>query len=137
VGSIKQSTEAMHQGQEAGPAKPPGAAAPPRPTAPAQLGQTSHRTSVTTASNPDRRSEVGSIQRTKLASLGSMDSQTSDQPNGQHFIYTKEHALVCIHEGLGPAAPRDPATPPSCSKPTHNRLLTASGTKSQMLNQRW
>jgi hypothetical protein len=30
VGSIKRTTEAMHWGHEAGPTKPPGAAAPPR-----------------------------------------------------------------------------------------------------------
>jgi hypothetical protein len=42
---------------------------------------------------------ISPSQRTRLASLGSMDPQTSDQPtlgNGQHFIYTKEHASECM-----------------------------------------
>jgi hypothetical protein len=88
------------------PAGPPGATALPRPAVPAQLSQTRHRASViqgnTTSSNTDRRSEVGSIQRIRLASLGSMDPQTNDQPtlgNGQHFIYTKEHAPKCMTWG--------------------------------------
>jgi hypothetical protein len=54
------------------------------------------------SSNPDRRSADGSIQRTRLAPLGSMDPQTSDQPilgNGQHFIYTKEHSPECMTRG--------------------------------------
>jgi hypothetical protein len=54
------------------------------------------------ASNPDRRSEVGSIKRARLASLGSMDPQTSDKPtlgNGQHSTYTKEHAPECMTRG--------------------------------------
>jgi hypothetical protein len=98
----KQCTGARRQGRphHLGPAEPPSAAAP------AQLGQTSHRASViqgnNAASNPDRRSEVGSIQRTRLASLGSMDPQASDQPtlgNGQHFIYTKEHVPECMTRG--------------------------------------
>jgi hypothetical protein len=90
----------MHWGQEAGPATPP------RPAAPTQLGQMSHRASViqgnNVASNPDRRSEVGSIRRTRLASLGSMDPQTSDQltlGNDQHFIYTKEHFPEWMTQG--------------------------------------
>jgi hypothetical protein len=106
VGSNKQFTKAMHRGQEAGPAEPPGAATPPRPASPAQLGQTSHKASIiqgnTATSNPDRWSDVGSIQMTRLSSLGSMEPQTSDQPtlgNGQHFIYTKEHALDCMTRG--------------------------------------
>jgi hypothetical protein len=143
VGSIKRTTEAMHRGQEAGSAEPPGAAAPPSPAAPVQLVHTSHMASViqgnTAVSNPGRRSEVGSIQMARLASLGSMDPQASDQPtlaNNQHSTYTKEHAPECMTRGPRPAAPRDPATPPSRSELTHNRLLTASGTKSQMLNQR-
>jgi hypothetical protein len=112
MGSIKQRIEAMHRVQEAGPphhsglAEPPGTVAPPRPAAPAHLSQTRHRASMiqgnTASSNPDRRSEVGSIQRTRLASHGSMDPQTSDQPtlrNGEHFIYTKEHAAKCMTRG--------------------------------------
>jgi hypothetical protein len=74
--------------------------------APAQLGQTSHRVSVIqeniASCNPDRRSEVDSIQSTRLASLGSMDPQTSDQPtlgNDQHSTYTKEHAPECMTRG--------------------------------------
>jgi hypothetical protein len=103
----------MHQGQEAGSDAPPRAgrtskkaAAPPRLAAPAQHGQTSHRASVlqgnTATSNPGRRSEVGSIRRTRLVSLGSMDPQTSDQPtlgNDQQFIYTKKHAPECMTRG--------------------------------------
>jgi hypothetical protein len=104
----KQYTKARRQGRlhHSGPTEPPGAAAPPRPAAPAQLSQTIHRASViqgnTASSNPDRRSEVGSIQRTRLATLGSINPQTSDQPtlgNGQHFIYTKEHAPECMTRG--------------------------------------
>jgi hypothetical protein len=83
-----------------GPAEPPGAAAP------AQLGQTSHRASVNqgniASNNPDRRSEVSSIQRTRLASLGFMNPQTSDQPtlgNDQHSTYIKEHAPECMTRG--------------------------------------
>jgi hypothetical protein len=98
----KRCTKARRQGRphHSGPAEPPGAAAL------AQLIQTSHRASDiqrnTASSNPDRRSEVGSVQRTRLDSLGSMDPQTSDQPtlgNSQHFIYTKEHALECMTRG--------------------------------------
>jgi hypothetical protein len=90
----------MDQGQEVGPAalpwsaESPDAAAPHRPAAPSQLAQTSHKVSVTkgntAANDPDRRNKVDSIQRTRLASLGSMDPQTSEQPtwgNNQH-IYT-------------------------------------------------
>jgi hypothetical protein len=104
----KQCTGAKRQGRlhHQGRAEPPGATAPPRPTAPAQLGQTCHRASViqgnNATSNPDRRSEVGSIQSTILASLGSMDPQTSDQStlgNGQHSTYTKEHAPECMTQG--------------------------------------
>jgi hypothetical protein len=40
------------------------------------------------------------------------------------------------HEGPGPTAPGGPAAAPSLSKPTHNRLLTALGTKSQTQDQR-
>jgi hypothetical protein len=79
----------MDQGQEAGPtaspgpAEPPGVAAPPRSAAPAKLAQASPQASVTrgntTVNNPDRRNNVSSIQRTRLASLGSMDPQTSVQ----------------------------------------------------------
>ena len=104
VGSSKHTTGERHRGQEAGPAtspgpaEPPGAAAPLRPAAPAQLAQTSHQASVTqgntTANDPDRRNKVGLIQRMRLASLGSMDPQASEQPtwgNVQDFIYTLEH----------------------------------------------
>jgi hypothetical protein len=97
---MKQSTGAMHWGQEVG------STAPPRPATPAQIGQTSHNASVTqgntTADDHDQRNKVGSIQRTRLASIGSMDPQTSDQPtlgNDQHFIYTKEHAPECMTRG--------------------------------------
>jgi hypothetical protein len=102
----------MDQDQEVGltaspgPAEPLGAAAPPRLAAPTQLGQTSRRVSVTqgntTANNPDRRNKVGSIQRSRLASLGSMDPQTNEQltlGNDQHFIYTQEHAPECMTWG--------------------------------------
>jgi hypothetical protein len=104
----KQCTEARRQGwpHHSGLPEPPGAAAPPRPAAPAQLSQTSHKASVTqgniASSNPDRRSEVGSIRRTRLVSCGFMDPQTSDQPtsrNDQHYIYTKEHVLECMTRG--------------------------------------
>jgi hypothetical protein len=91
----------MDQGQEAGPAvalgpaEPQGVVAPPRPAALVKLGRASPQASVTrrntTAKDPDRRNKVGSIHRTRLASLGSMDPQTSDQPtlsNDQHFTNT-------------------------------------------------
>jgi hypothetical protein len=71
-----------------------------------QLGQTSHWVSVIqgniASSNPDQRSEVGSIQSTRLSSLASMDPQTSDQPtlgNDQHSTNTKEHAPECMTRG--------------------------------------
>jgi hypothetical protein len=38
--------------------------------------------------------------------------------------------------GLGPASLRGPTAPPSRSQPTHNRLRTASGTKSRTHDQR-
>jgi hypothetical protein len=134
VGSVKQTTEVMHrearrQGRphQPGSAEPPGAVAPPRSAAPAQLGQTSHRASViqgnTASSNPDRRSEVGSIQRARLASLGSMDPQTSDQPtlgSDQHFIYTKEHAPECMT--WGPRAGRTSFPQQTDPQPPSNRL---------------
>jgi hypothetical protein len=66
------------------------------------LSDSPYRSFSTAASNPDRRSEVGSIQRARLASLGSMDPQTSDQPtlrNDQHSSYTKEHAPECKTRG--------------------------------------
>jgi hypothetical protein len=92
-------TGAMDQGQEVGPAASPGTAeppaAPPRPAAPAKHAQTSppglshsreHRCEWSWS-----RNKVGSIQRSRLASLGSMDPQTSEQltwGNVQHLIYT-------------------------------------------------
>jgi hypothetical protein len=77
----------------------------------------------TTSSNPDQRSEVGSIQRTRLASLASMDPQTSDQPtlgNGQHFIYTKEHAPESVTRG--PRAGRTSSPQQTDPQPPSNRL---------------
>jgi hypothetical protein len=104
VGSSKRTTGEMHQGQMARLAAPPGlveplgAAAPLRPAAPTQLTQMYHQASVTqgnTATNdPDRRNKIGLIHRMRLASLGSMDPQASEQPtwdNVQDFIYTLEH----------------------------------------------
>jgi hypothetical protein len=101
VGSSKHTTGEMHWGQEVGPIAPPGlaeplgAATPLRPAALAQLAQMSHQASITqgnTAVNdPDRRNKVGSIRRSRLASLGSMDLQTSEQQmwgNVQDFVYT-------------------------------------------------
>jgi hypothetical protein len=64
-----------------------------------------------------------------------MDPQASEQPmwgNIQDFIYTLEHDLEWMTRGPGLATPREPATPPLLNKPTHNHLLTASGTKSLM-----
>jgi hypothetical protein len=93
----------------------------------AQLGQMSHMASVihgyNASSDPDRRSEVGSIQRTRWASLGSMDPQTSDQPtlgNVQHSTYTKEHALECMT--LGPRAGRTSSQQQTDTQPPSNRL---------------
>jgi hypothetical protein len=91
----------MHRVQEEEPAAPPGSAEPPgaaaplRPAAPAQLAQMSHQASVTQGNtivnDPDRRNKVSSVQRSRLASLGSMDPQTSEQPmwgNVQYYTYT-------------------------------------------------
>jgi hypothetical protein len=48
-----------------GSVEPPGAAAPPRPAAPAQIGQTNHKASVTqgntTTNGPNRSNKVDSI----------------------------------------------------------------------------
>jgi hypothetical protein len=98
VRSSKHTTGKQHMGQEAGSAAPPGLAEPPGPAAHARLAQTCHQASVTqgnTARNdPDQRNKVGLIQMLRLASLGSMDPQASEQPtcyNIQDFIYPLEH----------------------------------------------
>jgi hypothetical protein len=125
------------QGPEAGPVATLG------PATPARLAQTCHQAPVTSEStarnDPDRRNKVSLIQRLRLASLGFMDAQSSEQStcdNIQDFIYPPEHDPEWMTRGPGPAAPRGPTAPPSRSQPTHNRLLTASGTKSRTHDRR-
>jgi hypothetical protein len=150
AGSSKHTTGEQHRSQELGPTaplgpvEPLGLAAPLGPAARAQLAQTCHQASVTqrntTANDPDRRNKVSLIQRLRLASLGSMDPQASEQPmcdNIQGFIYPLEHVQSGWQGGPGLTTRRGPATPPLLSKPTHNHLLTASGTKSQTHDRRW
>jgi hypothetical protein len=97
------------------------------PVAPAQLGQTRHRALIiqgnNTPSNHDQRSEVGSIQRIRLTSLGSMDPQISDEPtlgNRQHFTYTKEQAPECMTRG--PRSGRTSLTQQANPQPPSNCL---------------
>jgi hypothetical protein len=90
--------QTIHRRDALGPGGRAGRTCPTWPNEPQGL---SHSRNTATG-NPDQRSKVGSIQRTRLTPLGSMDPQTSEQPtlgNDQHFIYTKEHAPECMTRG--------------------------------------
>jgi hypothetical protein len=106
VGSSEHTTDELHRDQEAGPAAPLGPAEPPGPTAPAQHIQVCHQASVTLGStarnDPDQGNKVGLIQRLRLASLGFVDPQASEQPtwdNIQEFIYPLEHISKWMTRG--------------------------------------
>jgi hypothetical protein len=116
-GSSKHTTGELHRGQEAGPAASLG------PAAPSQHIQMCHQASVTpgstTRNDLDRGNKVGLIQRLRLASLGFMDPQASEQPtwdNIQDFINSLEHDPKWITRG-----PRVGRT--SFMKPTNPKPL--------------